>query len=610
MNFWKTFGASMLAWIVGFGLLFVVTIFTIVGMIVSLVPKQEDNSVNSDSILCLYLDDKIVDSPSISLLDGLDPVSMNVSESLPILQVLAAIENAATDDNIKGIYINITGTGTISTANAEELREAIKRFKQSGKFVVAYDDTYTQLEYYIASVADCIILNPEGSLEWQGASMGVIFYKGMLDKLGVTVDVFRPTACKYKSAVEPFILTKMSEANRKQSQELVDSVWESLCMEVAQSRNIDAKQLAQYAENLAIAFPEDALKAGMIDMVAYEDATYEIFAAQGIKADKYGAVNKVSLDEYIASLGSTKYTTSINDNNLSLVTSPMVAIIYADGQIVDGDLYETGSVYGTRLARELRKARKDDNTKAVVLRVNSPGGSALASEVAWHEMVLLQQVKPVVVSMGDMAASGGYYISAPADYIFADRLTLTGSIGVFGMMPNFENLLSKRLGITYDAASTSPAAEGITLITPLNNKQRNYLMKGVDRVYTTFTEHVAEGRNLSIEHVLNIAEGRVWSGAMAKEIGLVDEIGGLNSAIAKAVELADLDDDYKIYEFVAPYTPFEEWLNSMGMVYANAWGVDYNIYGEEIRQILKELNFITSIEGIRTEVVGNVKIEL
>ena len=602
MNFWKTFWASMLSWAVGFGILFFVIIVMFVSMIISIIPEIEESSATGN-ILCINLNENIVDAPAVSIMSGLDATSLTVSETLTTLQVLAAIDNAATDDTIDGICINTEGSGVISMANTEELREALERFKLSGKFIVAYDDSYTQHEYYLASVADKIVLNPEGGLEWRGVSMGLTFYKRMLDKLGVTVEIFRPTACRYKSAVEPFFLTKMSDANRRQNQEMVSSIWEGICNDVALSRNIDPKQLAKYAEERTIVFAEDALAVGMIDMVAHEDALKGVYEEYGVEV-----ASKISLGSYIANLGTPQNRVCLG-SDIPYTSQPVVAIIYAEGEIVDGNQYEDGMVYGRRLALELRNAREDDKVKAVVLRVNSPGGSALASEVAWREMVLLQQVKPVVVSMGDMAASGGYYISAPADYIFADKFTLTGSIGVFGMIPNLQKLLEERIGITYDSAYTSPAAEGLSTFSPMSSDERNYIMKGVDRVYNTFTSHVAEGRNLDIDYVLTIAEGRVWSGDMAKEIGLVDEIGGLSKAIAKAVELADIGDNYKLYEYVAPLTPFEEWLDSMGMLYANTWGLDYNIYGEQIRSIIMDLSMITSMEGIRAEVVGDLRVE-
>ena len=601
MDFLKTLGASLLAWIIGFGILIFGTIALIVGAIASL-PK-ENTIVAENSILYIDFNTPIVDAPATSLFSSLD-AEMNIVEPITMLKVFAALEYAAEDSRIKGICIAPSGDYPLSLANIEELRHALKQFKQSGKFIVAFDDTYTQSEYYLSTVADTIIVNPEGSLDWRGVGMSTIFYKNLLDKLGISVDIFRPSSCKYKSAVEPFFLTKMSDANRKQNEELVASLWQSICEDIGWDRGIEPETLKQYAKDLSIATVEDALNAGMVDMIAYEDTLYNIYKEYGIYQ-----VNKVSLDQYIHSVAMPTYTANTKSNNFEYETSPMVAIIYADGEIVDGDRYQDNAVYGSRLANELRTARLDNKTKAVVVRVNSPGGSALASEVAWHEMKLLQEVKPVVISMGSMAASGGYYISAPADYIFADKSTLTGSIGVFGVVPNFGSLLEKRLGITFDSATTSPAATGLIGVKPLTAQERKILNQSVDRIYNVFTEHVAEGRNIELSDVLEIAEGRVWSGTMAKDIGLVDEIGGLHAAISKAVSLADIEYNFKIYEFVAPLTPFEEWLNSTSFLFAKSLGIDYNIYGEELRDIIAKLPVLTSMEGVRAQHFGNMNIE-
>ena len=607
MDFLKTLGASLLAWFIGFGILIVGSIVILVGAVVSMIPEDKVTT-DSESVLYFDLSSPIIDAPMASIFSSMQ-FSIDGTEPVTMLKTLAALEYAAKDDNIKGICISVGNSAAISLANIEELRIALEQFKLSGKFIVAFDDTYTQSDYYLSSVADKIILNPEGSLEWRGAGMSTIFYKNMFDKLGIGVDIFRPTECKYKSAVEPFFLTKMSAANRKQSEELVNSIWDSICSDVAKSRGLNATTLKEYAKNLSIALPEDALNAGLVDMLGYEADLYNIYKEYGVKTNDKGLVNTISFGDYVTTLAIPTFTATVNNNNYSHISSPMVAIIYADGEIVDGNNYEDGSVYGNRLAHELRAARLDEQTKAVVVRVNSPGGSALASEIAWREMTLLQESKPVVISMGDMAASGGYYISAPADYIFADRSTLTGSIGVFGIIPNVGGMLEKRLGITFDSAATSPAASGLAGITPLSAEERKSISKGVDRVYTTFTEHVAEGRNLDLKYVYTIAEGRVWSGAMAKEIGLVDEIGGINMAIAKATQLADISSDFKLYEFVAPTSSFEQWINSMSMVYAERWGVDYAIFGDDIRDIIMELPMITSMDGIKTQLYGDIKIE-
>ena len=608
MNFLKMFSASMLAWIVGIVGIFVFAIGSLVSSLLNM--NMGEVGIKEESVLYINIGEPITDAPSSSPLSGFDPMSMSVTESLSLLKVLTAIEQAATDDNIKGICIYADGVAYISPATIEELRNALNRFKKSGKFIVAYDYNYSQTDYYLASVADKIILNPEGSLDWYGCATSLMFYKGAFDKLGIGVEIFRPTACKYKSAVEPFFLTKMSDANRKQNQEMVNSIWQSLCEDVAASRNISVETLKNYAANLAVSFPEEALKAGMIDAVEQEDYLFALYDNYGVKRNEDGLFNTTTLAEYVSSINTSHLSTSVgNSKSLEFETSPIVAIIYAEGQIFDGNEYEDGSVYGSRLAKELRDARLNDAIKSVVVRVNSPGGSAIASELAWREMTLLQQVKPVVISMGEMAASGGYYISAPADYIFSDKTTLTGSIGVFGMIPNIKNLLTYRLGITIDNTYTSPAALTPSIFQPVTDIQRKNLNKSVDKVYETFTQHVAEGRNLDINDVLNIAEGRVWSGTMAKEIGLVDAIGGFNEAVGKAIELADISSNYKICEYVAPLTPFEEYLNSMSFAYTKSLGLDYNIYGDEMRDIISEIPMVFTYSGIQTRVVGDLKIE-
>ena len=608
MNFLKMFSASMLAWIVGIVGIFVFAIGSLVSSLLNM--NMGEVGIKEESVLYINIGEPITDAPSSSPLSGFDPMSMSVTESLSLLKVLTAIEQAATDDNIKGICIYADGVAYISPATIEELRNALNRFKKSGKFIVAYDYNYSQTDYYLASVADKIILNPEGSLDWYGCATSLMFYKGAFDKLGIGIEIFRPTACKYKSAVEPFFLTKMSDANRKQNQEMVNSIWQSLCEDVAASRNISVETLKNYAANLAVSFPEEALKAGMIDAVEQEDYLFALYDNYGVKRNEDGLFNTTTLAEYVSSINTSHLSTSVgNSKSLEFETSPIVAIIYAEGQIYDGNEYEDGSVYGSRLAKELRDARLNDAIKSVVVRVNSPGGSAIASELAWREMTLLQQVKPVVISMGEMAASGGYYISAPADYIFSDKTTLTGSIGVFGMIPNIKNLLTYRLGITIDNTYTSPAALIPSPFQPVTDIQRKNLNKSVDKVYETFTQHVAEGRNLDINDVLNIAEGRVWSGTMAKEIGLVDAIGGFNEAVGKAIELADISSNYKICEYVAPLTPFEEYLNSMSFAYTKSLGLDYNIYGDEMRDIISEIPMVFTYSGIQTRVVGDLKIE-
>ena len=494
-------------------------------------------TVKEGSILRIDFSEVINDAPSSDPLAGFDFRTLQSTRQLSLLKVLRTLEAAAVDDRIEGIYLRMNGTGGVTgTALIEELREAIELFKQSGKFVVAYNETYSQWQYYLASAADRIYLQPEGGMDWSGLSTSLMFYKGLFDKLDLKAEVFRPTVCKYKSAVEPYILDRMSEANREQMQALVDSMWGTIAEAVAASRGIDVERLNEIADKLQVTLPEDALKYGFVDGLLYEDQMKEVFAELGVEDDGEGNYDFVSLGDYASMVG-------VDLDNLG---ADRVAVVYADGQIVDGEGYGD-AVYGNSLAAELADVRRDEKVKAVVVRVNSPGGSALASDVIWREMELLRAEKPVVVSMGSYAASGGYYISCPADVIVADRLTLTGSIGVFGMFLNPIDALKNKLGITLDGVKSNASA-GMGSVEPLTPAQRASIMRGVDKVYETFTQDVAAGRNLPIEKVLDIAGGRVWSGSDALGIGLIDAYGGLKTAIALAVDKAGLGENFRVVE--------------------------------------------------------------
>lgn len=609
MNFWKSFGASLLAF-VSISFMYIGAFIAIcIGIILTL--DMEVESVPKQSILYINLSESVTDAPPASTFGVIDPTTMTFEEPVTILQTLSAIENAAKDKRIKGICIYCNGVGTISAANIEELRSALLRFKESGKFIVAYDDAYTQSEYYLASVADEILINPEGSLEWRGVSFTNIYFKGLLDKLDVDIEIFRPTDCRFKSAVEPYIRTDMSKEDRLQMERLSSSIWEGIVNDVALSRNLDAEALKSYAANLDINLPEDALTYGMVDRIAYEDELFNIYDSYGVKRNEFGLHNTISLSDYVTIIGVGPLRVAVGDKSaVADVEKPLVAIIYAEGQIVDGNMYTDGYVFGSRLAEELRQARLDKKTKAVVVRVNSPGGSALASEIAWREMTLLQQAKPVVISMGDMAASGGYYISTPADYIFADKFTLTGSIGVFSVLFNIEDTLKNKLGITLDSAGTSPSAGGVNFFLPLTEEQRASMSVSVDKIYTTFTTHVSNDRNIPLEDVLNIAEGRVWSGSDAVEIGLVDEIGGITEAVAKATQLAGISKNYTIYEFNAPLTPFEQWIEELGAIETVSMGFNYdNYYHNAVRDLLIENPMFITDSGIQAIVPGKMQME-
>lgn len=530
MNFLKTFLAGVLAFVVGAILIFFFWIFLLLGLAGSM---SKSVTLPEEAVLKIDLADMIVDAPSADPLAGIDLMTLQTRRQLPLLKVLQTLEAAAADDHIRGIYLRMGFNENVAgTALLEELRAALAEFRASGKFVVSYNENYSQAQYYLASVADRIYIQPEGGLSWYGLSSNTMFFKGLFDKLDLRAEVFRPTACRYKSAVEPFILDGMSPANREQMQALVDSMWGTISSDVCASRGIDSLDMRRMTDNLEVSLASEALAHGFVDGILYEDQMEDVFAELGLSED----YDFISLGDYASMVG-------VDMNNLS---ADRVAVLYAQGQIVDGEGYGE-EIYGNTLAAKIAELRDDERVKAVVVRVNSPGGSALASDVIWREMELLREVKPVIVSMGSYAASGGYYISCPADVIVADRLTLTGSIGVFGMILDPREALKNKLGITFDGVRSNTSSDFLTT-GPLTPLQRGMIMRGVDQVYGTFTEHVSEGRNLPLERVLEIAGGRVWSGQQALGVGLIDTYGGLKMAIAMAVDKAGLGENFRVVE--------------------------------------------------------------
>lgn len=545
MNFFKTFLASLLAFFVANFVWFFLFIIIIAGVAAI---GSSATIVEPKSVLKIDLSESIVDQPVNDPLAGFDPMSMNVQKSVSNMQVMNAIESAAQDDNIEGIYINLTGAGTASAALLEEVRDYITAFKESGKFVVAYGEVYSQGGYYLASVADSIYLNPVGEMDWRGLAMQVMFYKGALDKLGIEPQVFRHGT--FKSAVEPYIMSRMSPENRTQMETIASSIWGTMVADIAKERNLSIDSLNMFATDLSAMMAEDALANRMVDGLKYEDEVEDILREK-LELDADEDITFVTLGEYIAA---KPYTPTYSDNKIE--------VIYAEGQIVQGTS-EQGTLGSSTLADQLAEARLDEEVKAVVLRVNSPGGSALASEVIWREMELLRQQKPVIVSMGDYAASGGYYISAPADAIIADATTLTGSIGVFGLMFNAEKALNNKLGITIDVAKTNPSADMGMPFRAVSSNERTKIMRSIEQVYSTFVNHVADGRNMTFDSVDAIGQGRVWTGNDGNRIGLVDEIGGLKYAIAVAADKAECLDDYMVRESMGEPTGLAALLSSL-----------------------------------------------
>ena len=440
-----------------------------------------------------------------------------------LTDVINAIRAAKTDDKIKGISI-VNNVSSIGMAQAKALRNELQEFKKSGKFVVAYGNTYSQKEYYLNSIADTIYLNPIGEMDFKGLSTEILFFKDLQEKSGIKLEVIRHG--KYKSAVEPFLDNKMSDANREQVTALLSSVWGSIAADISKSRNIPVERLNQIADGLLARTPEMAKAEKLIDRIAYEDE-YHAGIKKALKVKKDKDYNSIPVKDYAKNNASLPQDRDSKDK---------IAVIYAQGEIRngEGDVDYIGEI---SMRRSLEKARKDKNIKAVVLRIDSPGGSALTSELIWREIELTKKTKPVVVSMGNLAASGGYYIACNANQIFAEENTITGSIGVFGILPNFVQLTNK-IGVHAETVSTHKNAANYSPFSPLDPTFRAVTQEAVEKIYTTFVTRVATGRKMTFEQVDQIAQGRIWSGTEAIKIGLVDKIGGLDDALAAAARLS------------------------------------------------------------------------
>lgn len=448
-------------------------------------------------------------------------------KNIGLSDVLSAIEEAKKDDNIRGISI-LNNESSLGMAQSKTLRDALESFKKSGKFVMAYANSYSQKEYYLNSVANTIYINPVGDMDFKGLSSEIMFFKDLQDKSGVKMEVIRHG--KYKSAVEPFLENKMSDANREQVTSLLNSIWNSVAADISKSRNISVAQLNEIANGLLARTPTMAKEQKLVDVVAYEDV-YHNAIKKALKVNKDEDYNKVSISEYTKK---TMTTAVLNDSK------EQIAIIYAQGEIQSGEGDVTTIGEGS-MRRSLQDARKNKNVKAIVLRIDSPGGSALTSDLIWREVELTKKVKPVVVSMGNYAASGGYYIACNANTIFAENNTITGSIGVFGILPNFSQLATK-IGINTEQVKTHENAARYSPFVPIDEKFKAVTLEGVEHVYKTFVTHVAQGRKMTFAQVDAIAQGRVWTGSEAVKIGLVDKIGGLKDAINEAARLSKTKD--------------------------------------------------------------------
>lgn len=541
-NFFKYTFASILGTI----LTFVIIFFIFIGIIaVSTQPEPvviKDNSIIKFDLTKIIQERQPV-NPFAQFNFGEDDVIQGLNE------IKKSLKAAKSDDKINGIYIDagiFVGGGL---ATLEEVRDALIDFKSSGKYIIAYGENFNQKSYYVASIADKIYLNPMGIVDFKGLNAQVSFFKNALEKLEVDVQIIRGPGNKFKSAVEPFMYDKMSEANKEQTSIFLGSIWNNLLSNISKSRNISTENLQTIADELTAYDSKGALSSGLVDGLKYWDEV----------ENELKSLNKTKDAKKLNFITLAKYNKTVKPENRK--EENKIAIIYANGEIQGGK--GNDEIIGSdRIAEAIRTARQDSSIKAIVFRINSPGGSAQASEIIYRELILTKGVKPIVVSMGDYAASGGYYIACMADKIYAQPNTLTGSIGVFGMVPNIQKLVNNKLGITFDGVKTAENADVYTLTQPLTSYQTEVIRNMINNIYSTFIQHVADGRNMTTVEVDSIGQGRVWSGTDAIKIGLVDELGGIDSAVAFAAKLANLT-SYKMKELPALENPFEDLINKL-----------------------------------------------
>ncbi len=541
-GFLKAFFASLLALVVFCVLLF----FFFAGMIGGLMKTEEAVEIHNNSVLVMELNTPIREQPYVNPLNAL--LKNGKFKIQGLHELVRGIEKAQTDPSVQGIYLKLNG-GPNGYATNEALRRALLQFKQSGKFIIAYGDVITQKDYYLASVADKVYLNPEGMLDFAGFSMKMVFFKSAMDKLDIQAQIFYDG--KYKSATEPFRTTEMTAANKVQTRAYLSSLYDHFLTGISEQRHIDTAILFAYANKGLVQSASDAKEYGLVDGLKYKDEVIKLLH-QKLQVPAGDDLDFVSLSDYSA----TKASLKLNTHN-------KIAVLYAQGSIINESVEGAGpNIAAERYVKLFKSIREDSSIKAVVFRINSPGGSALASDKIWRAVMLTKQIKPVVVSMGDYAASGGYYIACAADSIFTEANTLTGSIGVFGIIPNLQSFFKNKLGITFDGVKTAQYADIGSPVRPLTAAEKTMIQDNVDEVYRTFKERVSQGRRLAESVVDSIAQGRVWSGATAVKIGLADAIGGMPAAIACAGNMAGLS-DYGLVEYPKPELPYRQALQTL-----------------------------------------------
>lgn len=560
MGFWKSFFATMLALVI----FSVLSFFVFIGFI-GAISSEPEVIVSENSVLKLNLDAEIKEQQIENPFDGLPVLGTEVI-SIGLIELKDAIRHAKDDSRIKGIYLNISYPMT-GLATLEEIRRSLEEFKASGKWVVAYSEAMSERAYYLASVADKIYLAPQGDVEWNGLAVEVSFFKRMFDKLEIKPEVFR--VGDFKSAVEPFMLDKMSDANRLQLTETINSMYDYVVTQVATSRGIPKERLREISDKMLVRNGQQAVEVNLVDSLLYEDQlTSELKGRLGL-----GDQDDISFIKY------NKYRKSYSTFKSS---KNEIAVIVGDGEIMPGKGDEN-TIGGDAFAEEVRKARENSKVKAIVIRINSPGGSFHASDMMWREITLAAESKPVIASMGDYAASGGYYMAMGCDTIVAQPHTITGSIGIFSVLFDASGFMSNKLGITSEEVKTGEFGEMITVSRPLTQAEKNVWQRKTEEGYEVFTTKAAEGRNMPVEKLKSVASGRVWTGAQAMEKGLVDVLGGLEDAIAIAATKAGVENDYKV-RFYPKQRPFFQELmsqleeNSRTNTIKEEFGVYYPIY--------------------------------
>lgn len=565
---------------------FIVSMF--IASMIALAGKQEV-VIEPNSVLQLSFDKAVPErSPAA-------PFAFSSSEffkttNVPgLLETLDLIKKAAKDDNIRGIYLDMSDIPS-GLATLEEIRNELLEFKKSGKFIYAYGEVYSQKAYYLATVADHICVNPEGSIDFKGISGQVMFLKGLLEKLDINAQIIRHG--KYKSAIEPFITDRMSEANKEQTLTYISAIWNHMVGKVAEARKLTPEFLKVTADSLKLQTAEDAVERGFADQAAYKDQFIDMLKAKaGIKGDD--KLKLISLNKY----------KDTKPANIGKRSSNKIAIIYAVGDIGGGEGTDE-SIGSEKISKAIRKARLDKSIKAIVFRINSPGGSALASDVIWREVSLASKVKPVVASMGNLAASGGYYIACAADTIIANPTTLTGSIGVFGIIPDFQKFFNNKLGITFDQVGTNSNSDYISVTRPMTSYEQKIMTNSIERIYSTFIGHVSEGRNMSTAQVDSIGQGRVWSGVDGLRINLVDETGGLRTAITVAAAMAKLK-DYRTVGLPEQKDPFSQIMEELS---GDSQDVKLKAQLGMFYPYFKEIQSISKMKGVQARLPYEIDI--